>query len=307
MGHLLYSAVVVTHNRKALLVRCIEYLRKQAVRLDSIIVVNNGSTDGTKEWLDSQADLDVLHQENVGGSGGFYRGIQYAYEKGYDWIWCMDDDVYPEPDCLEMLLKQDDEETGMLCPLRRQERKTFLSEIKRFNLTNPFKSLHVHELTLEEVKSQDAVCIEGMAFEGPLIKREVVERIGLPNKELFLLYDDSDYSYRAVLAGYLVKLVPKAILNKERFFADDDRVTQIKKGKWKLYYHIRNTVYFNKKYGKNMWVRNLRPIFVMLRYQSYVLKNLLFNRKYQTSDLSTFYRGYRDGINGNLGIKKLRK
>lgn len=295
------TAVVVTYNRKELLIRCIEHLRRQTMKLDSIIVVNNGSTDGTKEWLDNQTGLDVIHQENVGGSGGFYRGIEHAYEKGYDWMWCMDDDVYPEPDCLELLLKQDDENIGILCPIRRQGGKVFFSEIKKFNLTNPFKSLHVNELTLEDVKDQEAISIEGMAFEGPLIKREVVEQIGLPNKELFLLYDDSDYSYRAVLAGYQMKLVTKAVLNKEKFFADDDRVTQVQKGKWKLYYHIRNTVYFNKKYGKNIWVRNLRSIGVMLQYQGYVLKNLPFNEKYQTSDLLEFYRAYQDGVNGNLG------
>ena len=298
------SAVVVTYNRHDLLVRCIKCLRGQTVMLDNIIVVNNGSTDGTKEWLDKQNDLDVIHQENVGGSGGFFRGIKHAYESGYDWIWCMDDDVYPEPDCLEMLMKLDDEKTGILCPLRRQKEETFLSEIKEFNLTNPFKSLHVHELTIEDVKDQDAISIEGMAFEGPLIKREVVERIGLPNKELFLLYDDSDYSYRTVLAGYQVKLVAKAVLNKEKFFAADDRVTQVQKGKWKLYYHIRNTVYFNRQYGKNVWVRNLRPIGVMLQYQGYVLKNILFNRKYCRSDLHTFFQAYKDGINGKLGKRE---
>ena len=124
------TAVVVTFNRCDLLVRCIEFLRKQTIGLNSIIVVNNGSTDGTKEWLDTQADLDIIHQENVGGSGGFYRGIEHAYKKGFDWIWCMDDDVYPEPDCLENLLKQYDEKIGVLCPLRKQEGEMFVTEIR---------------------------------------------------------------------------------------------------------------------------------------------------------------------------------
>lgn len=295
------TAVVVTYNRKELLIRCIEHLRKQAVKLDSIIVVNNGSTDGTAEWLDCQTDLKVIHQENVGGSGGFYRGIQQAYDDGYDWIWCMDDDVYPEPDSLEQLLKQNDEKTVILCPLRKQEGTIFLTEIKKFNLTNPFKSLHIDSVTLDDVKNSEAVSIEGITFEGPLIKREVVKKIGLPNKELFLLYDDSDYGYRAILAGYQIKLVTQATLNKELFFANDDRVTQVQKGKWKLYYHIRNTVYFNRQYGKNWWVRWLRSLGVMLQYQGYVVKNLMFNKKYVPSDLKVFYKAYKDGMKGRLG------
>ena len=41
----------------------------------------------------------------MGGSGGFYTGMQYAYQAGADWIWCMDDDVFPLADCLERLLQ----------------------------------------------------------------------------------------------------------------------------------------------------------------------------------------------------------
>ena len=68
-------AVVVTYNRRELLKRNIACLRLNTP-VSSIVVVNNGSTDGTGAWLDEQEDLTVIHQENVGGSGGFYRGIQ---------------------------------------------------------------------------------------------------------------------------------------------------------------------------------------------------------------------------------------
>lgn len=298
------TAVVVTYNRKKLLIRCIEHLRQQTIELNSIIVVNNGSTDGTEQWLDEQKDLDVIHQENVGGSGGFYRGIQQAYDDGYDWIWCMDDDVYPEPDCLENLLKQDNAEVGVLCPMRKQQGKIFLTEIKKFNLRNPFKSLHVNLVTLDDINKNDTISIEGITFEGPLIKRKVVEQIGFPNKELFLLYDDSDYGYRAILAGWRIKLVTKAILNKELFFVNDDRETQVKKGKWKLYYHIRNSVYFNKIYGKNFAVKYIRSIGILFKYNSYVLKNLLINDKYAWTDFKTFTKAFNDGIKGQLGKLK---
>lgn len=297
------TAVVVTFNRKELLIRCIDYLRKQTVHLDNIIVVNNDSTDGTTEWLDSQADLDVIHQKNVGGSGGFYRGINHAYKKGYDWIWCMDDDVYPTPDCLEKLLKQNGDEVGILCPLRKQNDKVFITEIRHFNLTNPLQSLHADCITPKEVEGNDYVNVEGIAFEGPLIKREVVEKIGLPNKDLFLLYDDSDYGYRAILSGYEIRLVTQAVLNKEFFFVNDSREAQVQKGKWKLYYHIRNTVYFNRRYGKNIFVRILRPIAVLLQYEGFILKNILFNRKYTINDAIVFFQAYIDGIREHLGKK----
>ena len=61
-------AVVVTYNRLSLLKRNLDCLR-QNKPLSSIIVVNNGSTDGTAEWLAEQQDVMVLTQANVGGAG----------------------------------------------------------------------------------------------------------------------------------------------------------------------------------------------------------------------------------------------
>lgn len=87
-------AVVVTYNRIELLKRNIRCLQ-QNKPVSSIIIVNNGSTDGTTEWLASQKELTVINQPNVGGAGGFYTGIQHAYNAHADWIWCMDDDVFP--------------------------------------------------------------------------------------------------------------------------------------------------------------------------------------------------------------------
>lgn len=89
-------AVVVTYNRMELLKRNIRCLQ-QNKPISSIVIVNNGSTDGTTEWLAAQEGLTVINQTNVGGAGGFYTGIQYAYQAGADWIWCMDDDVFRGP------------------------------------------------------------------------------------------------------------------------------------------------------------------------------------------------------------------
>ncbi len=138
------TAVVVTFNRLNLLQRVIASLQKQSVHIHDIIIVNNGSTDGTKEWLDKQNKLHIIHQENVGGSGGFYRGIQEASKTECDWIWCMDDDVFPSEHCLENLLiyASKDNKIGIACPHRLMSGKTFTGEAKTLNLSNPFKDMH---------------------------------------------------------------------------------------------------------------------------------------------------------------------
>ena len=162
-------AVVVTFNRRELLKRNIECLRRNKP-VSSILVVNNGSTDGTKEWLDEQKDLSIIHQANVGGSGGFYTGIEHAYQAGADWIWCMDDDVFPRENCLEQLLKEaKDQNIGILAPRRLMDGKIFCHDFQAYNLNNPFASMYAKKLVNEQVNTPTD--IKGTAFEGPLPTR----------------------------------------------------------------------------------------------------------------------------------------
>ena len=93
-------AVVVSYNRQGLLSECIQALREQTRRPDEILVVNNGSTDNTEQWLLSQTDIKFITQENSGSGGGFNTGIQWAFRNNFTWIWCMDDDGYPAPQAL---------------------------------------------------------------------------------------------------------------------------------------------------------------------------------------------------------------
>lgn len=295
------TAVVVTYNRLACLKRVIESLRKQSIALYEIIVVNNGSTDGTTEWLELQKDLIVFHQENVGGSGGFYRGIQEALKRKNDWIWCMDDDVYPREKCLVNLLEAAKPGIGILCPQRIQNGKIFVAEVKRLNLSNPFLRLHNSLLTEKEAKGDFPVNISGMVFEGPLIKRDVVEDIGLPTQGLFILYDDTDYSYRAVVAGYKVLYVPSAILDKEYFFQNSTREEMVNKNRWKTWYQIRNHAYFCKHHGKTYAYRLFGGIGLPIHIFIAILANLSFNKKYVPNDLLQVWRMYRKGRKGELG------
>lgn len=295
-------AVVVTYNRKELLKKNISCL-KQNKPLSSIVVVNNGSTDGTSKWLDAQKELTVIHQPNVGGAGGFYSGIQHAYQAGADWIWCMDDDVFPRADCLEHLLQEANrQEVGILAPRRLQEGKIFTHDFQEYNLTNPFASMYSRKLSKQIVTSP--VEIKGTAFEGPFIRREVVEKIGLPNKDLFIFCDDTDYCLRTVRAGYKIVYVPTALMDKEKFFSHDSWSERSKKKKWKRFYQIRNSTYLNHHYGQNWGVRYLRSFIGVAGYLMTAVATCPFTDAYQWSDLPQLWKAYCDGVNERLGIIK---
>ncbi len=297
------TAVVVTYNRCELLQKSIARLRQQP-DLTEIIVVNNGSTDGTAPWLDQQSDLHVIHQDNVGGSGGFYTGIQAAYEGGASWIWCMDDDVFPQPDCLAQLLQvvrqytSVDKPLGILSPRRLMAGRVFTHEFCQYNFTGALASMHGKKLHGDETQPTPIV---GCDFEGPFISRAVVEKIGLPNKDLFIFCDDTDYCLRAHQAGFRLLYVPQALLDKHQFFNNDTWTTRNQKKKWKRFYQIRNEAYLNHHYGQTWGVRYLRSWIGVIGYILPAVLSMPFTKAWRWSDLSMLWEAYHDGIAERLG------
>lgn len=297
------TAVVVTYNRLELLKRNIRCLKSQTHAVSSIVVVNNGSTDGTAEWLATQSGLTIIAQPNVGGSGGFHTGIRHAFRSGADWIWCMDDDVFPRAECLkELLAEAGRSKAGILAPRRLMEGRVFTHDFREYNLTNPFASMYKQKLSKETVSAP--VDIKGTAFEGPFIRREVVEKIGLPNKDLFIFCDDTDYCLRAVLAGYSIRYVPAALMDKQKFFSDDSWNERNRKKKWKRFYQIRNSTYLNHHYGRNWGVKYLRGFYGVAGYILTALVCAPFGKAYEWSDIPKLWKAYQEGINEKLGIIK---
>lgn len=231
-------AVVVTYNRQQLLAECIEALRSQTRKLDAILVVNNGSTDNTAQWLQSQSDLFVVNQQNVGSSGGFSTAISWAYEHGYQWIWCMDDDGYPKADAMEKLLENSEDEMVLrnCAVLNKEDKKTFVWR------TGQYK-------TIDEV---DCKVIEGIGhpFNGTLLHRRIVERVGVPQPKLFLWGDETEYYYRIVKKNNIpVCTIADSIhyhpATAFSYKQDWDYTTG-----WKMYFYVRNRFHVHKaKFG----------------------------------------------------------
>lgn len=210
------AAVIVTYNRLALLQECIASLRNQTRKLDEIIVVNNSSIDGTLDWLNVQKDLTVITQENSGSAGGQYTGIKTAYEKGYDWIWCMDDDCVPGKDSLKKLVEYfDKKEYFAISPVVKNESKEICLDHRGnfdYRKISPIR-LQI-PLSVNDYK-RPSVEIDFTSFIGSAFNRLAIEKYAFPKKELFLHYDDTEYSIRLNRFGKALLVTSSIIVHKE--------------------------------------------------------------------------------------------
>jgi rhamnopyranosyl-N-acetylglucosaminyl-diphospho-decaprenol beta-1,3/1,4-galactofuranosyltransferase len=200
-------AVVVTYNRLGLLRALIRRLR-EVQELTEVLVVDNASTDGTGDWLAEQ-DPGVVGRtlpDNVGGAGGFHDGLRWALERGADLVWLMDDDGMPEPDCLKTLLEVRDLDFWGPLVVDQDDPQRLV-----FPIRLPGRTRVVHRLVDVERAAVDGR-IDGIVipFNGVLVTRELVQRIGLPRAEYFIWGDDHEYRLRAEAAGARIATVVDA-------------------------------------------------------------------------------------------------
>lgn len=236
------GTIVVTYNRLQLLKEVIDSLRKQTYQNHQIIVINNGSTDNTLNWLNAQKDIITITQANLGGAGGFYTGMKYVAEHGYEYCWVMDDDVICKPTALEELVKayQTKENIGFVCsrvigtngePMNTPTPDTRDSE-------NGYADLY------DSVEEHAMVKVSVATFVSVLLSTKRIQEMGLPIKEYFIWGDDSEYTERISLRcpSFIVcrsVVVHKRAIQKSLIFKEEINPQRLRN----YFYMFRNQAY----------------------------------------------------------------
>lgn len=189
-------AVIVTFNRKNLLMGCIESLHRMTRRPDTIFVIDNHSTDGTVELLKERfPEIECVRQShNRGSAGGFGAALELGHQRGYDWIWLMDDDIELKPDCLEVMCRY--RSISKFIQVRREGPEGVVSLEALWDASMGMCLNMPTDLSFER-SDRDWIPVRWGNFEGPLVHRSIVDRIGLPEERFFLSGDDLMYGYAA--------------------------------------------------------------------------------------------------------------
>jgi rhamnopyranosyl-N-acetylglucosaminyl-diphospho-decaprenol beta-1,3/1,4-galactofuranosyltransferase len=267
------TAVVVTHNRRDLLVACLEALAAQTEPLDRVIVVDSASTDGTEEALAASNIGDripvdyILLTRNGGGAEGFHYGVRAALGTEADWIWLMDDDCAPAPDALAALLaapRAGDPDAVLLAPLVETPAGEVLPLNRGWLRPRWFKAPLVPLQPADWARTETRV--EHVSLVGPLVRADAARRTDPPRRDFFIWFDDLEWTARLGGLGGLW-LIPAS-----RMAHHDARTLTDTSGRglardlvrgepfdtaWKRAYGLRNLIWTGRRDG---WFTPLRAL-----------------------------------------------
>jgi rhamnopyranosyl-N-acetylglucosaminyl-diphospho-decaprenol beta-1,3/1,4-galactofuranosyltransferase len=208
------AVLVLTRNRRDLLLECLRGLDAQTVPVDRIVIVDNASDDGTPELLRERGVLDrddVVYsrlEENSGGAGGYAHGIELALAQGTDWVWTMDDDAEPRPDALQRLLESppasDPDTVGLAGAVVNLDGSIDL-------LHRGYLGRFMRMAPRGEYERGDFPELGFSSFVGLLFRAAPARTEPPPPAEFFIGCDDVEYTLRLRRHGRL-RLVPESVI-----------------------------------------------------------------------------------------------
>ena len=277
-------------------IECVRSLQAQDYDNFTIVIIDNASEDNSVSMLKAEfSDIKVIvNKDNLGFAEGNNIGIRYALEEGADYIFILNNDLTLKKDCLRRLVTAGERmpKSGMLAPKvcyydNPKMINSLGTSIDWFRLRPYLGSCNqLDDGQFDEIRSADILV--GCAL---MVKKSVIEKIGLLDKDFFMLHEDSDWCLRGLRAGYRNMVIPEAMA-----FHKASKTLR-KFSALATYYSIRNFLYLSYK---NASLLNRLKVFFGLVYL--ILKNavLLVNRNSQRDSIA-FFCGITDYMKRAMG------
>lgn len=295
------DAVIVTYNRLTDLKKCLEKYDEQILNVDSLIVVNNCSNDGTEKFLyDWKNKLTEYKKvvlnlpDNLGGSGGFAEGLKYAMKDGADWIWLHDDDAFVYEDTIlnlkKSIEKNECNNVSAICGMVYDQENIAIDH-RRIIKRGLFKN---NDKCIDEKKyKEDCFELNEFSYVGVAINVNKLFKVGITNTDFFIFLDDTEHSYRLSRIGKIL-CYPKIRIRHDNKYQINDHIAT-----WKLYYSIRNNIYFSKyciKGGLTYWI--------IYFYLTAIFKRIVRKDKIGAK---LVLDAIKDGLNAKMGKNEIYK
>lgn len=210
--------VVIPHyNKIELLATCINYLKHQDTDDFDVLIVDNGSTDGSVEFITELTLTDkryhsILLSENTGFAIAVNKGFKYSIDNNYSYTLLLNNDAYPEKSFVKNLLYRIENNhkrfaisSLMLCYNDKSLVDDFGDEYNIFGYAFQNKTGHkVSKIEKDEI-------VFSACGGASIYNNNIVKKVGYMDEHFFAYLEDIDFSYRARLNGYLVETCRDAV------------------------------------------------------------------------------------------------
>ena len=295
------ACVVVTYNRLDKLKKTLETYEAQTVPFNSLIIVDNHSTDGTHEFLLNWKNATshykrfvLTMEENKGGSGGFYEGEKFALSLNSDWIHVADDDAYPKPNMVkcfyDFISTHGHLQLAAVCSTvlyPNGERCLYHRSRIAFSITRDFNIVPV----AAEEYGKEFFPITLFSYVGTFLNARSLNHVGLVNPDYFIYADDSEHSLRLRHDGNIVCVPALQIIHDSCSDNNDNGVAL----SWKDYYFMRNNLHMIKKHYPLSLPRTILGKYISTCKGSMPPQKVLF------------WTAVKDALRGKLGLHPLYK
>src|SRR3984893_3344818 len=241
----LISVVTVNYNHARVTKEFLDSFRSITYPNYEILVCDMGSGEDISPFFDIQQYPHARYlrsKTNLGFAGGNNWGISQA--KG-DFIFIVNNDTEVTPDLLDKLIQPffDDASVGVSCPKIKYWDQPNIIQYAGYNPMNHFTG---RTSTIGE-KQED---VGQFNISGPtngahgcamLVKREVIEKVGMFPEKFFLYYEEWDWSARILKAGYLIWYQSEAVIYHK------ESMTVGRENPMKVYYHTRNRILYMRR------------------------------------------------------------
>jgi GT2 family glycosyltransferase len=260
-GHPLVYVVVLNWNGWHDTARCLASLQSSTYPNLHVVVIDNGSTDGSPGHLAAllEAPWGELVQagRNLGFTGGANAGLRLALERGADYAFLLNNDAMVAPDCITALVEAAEQkpEVGLVGP-----KIAWAAEPDR--IWSAGMSVAWHRVTIEshhnapdDGRFDGCRIVQGLSGCALLVKRAALERVGLLDERYFAYYEDLDWCLRARQEGFRCLYVGAARASHVGS-ATSNPNTSRSQSAFLNYYAARNILLFVRTHAP----RGLRPL-----------------------------------------------
>lgn len=215
--------VICNYNKREYVINCIQSVLESKTDNFDLYVVDNASTDDSVSEIRKIYGERVIileNEENLGGSGGFNTGIRRVLDEGYEYLYCLDNDVLVDENAIEALADYLDTHDNTAVAGSIVYHMDFPEYVQQYGLDLDFEHYtaitHYADLLDDETIPKVNSC-ETVATCSVMIRTSCIKNtdIGIMPEDNFIYWDDMEWIYRFTLSGFQVVTVKaSAVLHK---------------------------------------------------------------------------------------------